>query len=317
MAHLLRLSNYMNKLSTTIIVAIMLFASSCGSTTHDNDEKIRQARAVSAQKDSLALKIGVTPTMDCLPFYVASHTGIFDSLGVDVSLKAMNSQIDIDEAMTSGKLECMVSDLMRTERLKRLGIPLEYISSTNLYWQMIGNRKGRILEIKHLGDKMVAMSRYSGTDYLSTLGIDSVKPDNPVFRIQVNDVGVRLMMMLNNEMDAVMLPEPQASAARAVGNHVLMDSRHKDIRLGVIAIHSRRTSDSRRQEQLKKMRQAYDQACDSINTRGLSHYSRLIKECCHVDDGALKSLPKITFEHMTPPREKDIARTRNVRWRTS
>ena len=71
MAHLLQLSNYMNKLSTTIIVAIMLFASSCGSTTHDNDEKIRQARAVSAQKDSLALKIGVTPTMDCLPFYVA------------------------------------------------------------------------------------------------------------------------------------------------------------------------------------------------------------------------------------------------------
>ena len=319
MAHLLQLNDSMlkQKITAAIAIAVALFASSCGSTTHDNDEQKRQEKALQAHKDSLALKIGVTPTIDCLPLFVAEQTGIFESLGLEVSLKSMNSQMEIDQAMTDGKLECMVSDLMRTERLKRIGVPLEYVSATEAYWQMIGNRKNRIREISHLGDKMVAMSRYSATDYLASLGIDSVKPENPVFRIQVNDVGVRLMMMLNNEMDAVMLPEPQASAARAAGNHVLMDSRHKNIHLGVLAAHSRRVSDSRRQEQMSKLRKAYDLACDSINSRGFSHYSTIIKQCCHTDNTALKSLPRIEFHHITPPRQKDIDRTHNVRWRTS
>ena len=108
----------------------------------------------------------------------------------------------------------MVSDLMRTERLRHRGIPLDYVTATDAYWQMLGNQKARITAIKHLGDRMIGMTRYSATDYLATLGIDSVKPALPVFRVQLNDVSVRLMMLINNEIEAVMLPEPQATEAR-------------------------------------------------------------------------------------------------------
>ena len=41
-------------------------------------------------------------------------------------------------------------------------------------------------------------------------------------------------MLLNNEMDAMLLTEPQATTARIYKNDVLMDSRDKDMRLGVI-----------------------------------------------------------------------------------
>jgi NitT/TauT family transport system substrate-binding protein len=298
------------------LLTVILLAS-CGPSTSEEKAERQKKQSEERLRDSLALKVAVTPTLDCLPFFVARECGIFDTLGVEVNLKNKSSQIDCDEAMRKGEVECMVSDLMRTERMRSLGTPLHYLGATNAYWQMIGNRKARIKDIKSLGDKMVAMTRYSATDYLATLAIDSVKPSNPVFRIQVNDVHVRLMMLLNNEMDAVLLPEPQASEARRINHPVLMDSREKGIHLGVIAAHTTRLADERRQQQINLLTQGYDIACDSINTYGLAHYSAIIKKYCHVKNATVKALPPLSYPHLSPPRQRDIDRTRNVKWRTS
>ena len=65
-----------------------------------------------------------------------------------------------------------------------------------------------------MDDKMVAMTRYSVTDLLSDMVVDSakLKPER-VFRIQINDVNVRLKMLENNEMDALLMTEPYATQA--------------------------------------------------------------------------------------------------------
>ena len=298
------------------LITVLSFLISCGISSQEQEAKKRLAGAASARKDSLAFKIAVTPTLDCLPIYVACDSGIFSQLGVDVSLKPQGSHMDCDELFKAQKVEGMVSDLMRTERLRHQGLPLRYVSATNAYWQFIGNRRGRIRELKQMGDKMVAMSRYSATDYLATLGIDSVRPDLPVFRIQVNDVNVRLMMLLNNEMDAVLLPEPQATTARQARNPLFMDSRGRDIRLGVIAVRSYVDHDPSRKSQLDMFLKGYNMACDSINEKGLKYYADIIIKHCQTDAETVKSLPAITFPHATPPREKDIALTKNVQWRT-
>lgn len=311
-----RTKTSMNNPYLLFVLAMLLF-SSCGPSFREQNEKIMKVKKADLQKDSMAFKVAVTPTLDCLPIYVAKESGIFDSIGVDVSLKMKNSLMECDEIMRKGQVECMNSDLMRTERLKRQGIPLSYITATNAYWQMIGNKKGRIKEIGNLGDKMIAISRYSATDYLATLAIDSIKPKKPVFRIQVNDVFVRLMMLVNNEMDAVMLTEPQATTARLNNNVVMMDSRQKDIQLGVIAIHTSRTKDTRRKNQLKKFEQAYNMAVDSINDKGMDHYSAVIMKYCKTDLATIKALPKLEYGHTSTPRTKDINRTANVKWRTN
>ncbi len=307
----------MKNLLHLILFLAAVTAASCGSTTHEKNEKNRKLQAAIQHKDSLALKIAVTPTLDCLPIFVAASSGIFDQIGVIVSLKEMNAQMDCDEAIREEKVECMVSDLMRTERLKRTGIEMTYLTATGQYWQLIGNRKGRVTTIAQMGDKMVAMTRYSATDYLATLAIDSVKPDNPVFRIQINDVLVRLKMLINNEMDAVMLPEPHATTARLSHHPVMMDSRGRDIRLGVIAARTKVLSNPYRKKQMELFIQAYNMACDSIHDKGLQHYSPVIKTYCHTDDATVKSLPPQTFNHAAQPRQKDIDRTKNVSWRMS
>lgn len=82
-------------------------------------------------------------------------------------------------------------------------------------WKLVANRKSRVTKINQLSDKLVAMTRFSATDFLCDKMSDSIKgKKEEFFRVQVNDVDIRLKMLQNGEIDAAWLTEPQASVAK-------------------------------------------------------------------------------------------------------
>lgn len=85
-----------------------------------------------------------------------------------------------------------------------------------------------------------------------------------------------------------------------------MDSRDKDMSLGVIAFRKKSMADKRRQQQLKVFIDGYNAACDSINKKGLKHYASTIRKYYKIDDKTIDALPKIKFERAKAPRQKDI-----------
>lgn len=291
-----------------LLLAVALLAG-CEASLDDTRKLSREEAAKKRKEDSLALKIGVLPTLDCLPLYIASEYGLFDSLKTDIRLKPFKSRIDSDAAFSAGKTEGCVTDIVSGQRMKTQGLELEYATSTNAYWQLISNRKSRLKSLKQLNDKMVAMTRLSATALLADYATDSakLKSDN-VFRIQVNDVTIRLRMLLNNEIDAVLLTEPHASTARLYKNNVLMDSRDINARLGAIAFNSKAMKDPHRQQQLTAFIKGYNAACDSINKNGVKHYADIVEKYCKTDAKTTAALPKMRFEHATPPRQEDIDR---------
>lgn len=273
------------------------------------EEKQRLSKAEKARLDSIdrmALKIGVMPTLDCLPVYIAHEDSLFDSLGVDVHLRYYNAQMDCDTALARGRVEGSITDLIRATRLQRMGTPLTFPIATNTYWQLITNKKSRISDLKQLADKMIAITRYSATSYLADLAIDSGKPKYDVYRVQINDVNLRLRMLLNNEMDAMLLPEPQATKARIEGHRVLMDSRDKDINLGVYAFREKALRDAHRKKQLATFIKAYNMAVDSINKNGVKYYTSMIEKYCHVDKKTIEKLPTLRYLPAMEPRLRDL-----------
>jgi NitT/TauT family transport system substrate-binding protein len=138
--------------------------------------------------------------------------------------------------------------------------------------------------------------------------IDSVKLDHDrVFRVQINDVDVRLLMLQNNEMDAMWLPEPQATAARLMKHPVVYDTRKQDLQLGVLAFRDKEMRRPERAKQLKLLVKAWNAACDNINKHGVRHYKKLIVEKMKVRPQVADSLPKnLKFQHVMAPREQDI-----------
>ena len=290
------------------IIATICLISGCGQSYEETKRITRAQRLKMLREDSAALKVAVLPTLDCLPIYLAKDHQLFDTV-VDIRLKKFTAQMDIDTALTNNRVQLGVTDLVRAERMKKEGADLEYLAMTNAYWQLITNRVARITDLKHLDDKMLAMTRYSVTDMLGELAVDSakLKPEQ-VFRIQINDVNVRLKMLENNEMDALLMTEPQAAQARLLKHKVLLDSRKMDLQMGAIVMQGKGMDDKNRKRQMEVFIKGYQAACDSINTFGIAHYRDLIVKYCQVKSEAVELLDKNKFVGLAKPRQQDIER---------
>lgn len=297
----MNIKNILSLLAATVVIV------GCGQSSDEQRRLSAQERARQRTLDSLAFKVGVLPSLDCLPVYVAAEEHLFDSLGVDVRLRFYDARIDGDAALKAGKLQATVTDVVSGQRMVRQGVPLTYLSSTGAYWQLISNRLSRIRHIRQMKDKMLAMTRYSALDMLGDYAVDSAKlVSDYVFRIQINDPDVRLGMLLNNEMDAMLLPEPHATTARLHKHVVLMDSRDKDLFPGVIAMYKYATDDKHRKKQAAAFVKAYDKACDRINEKGVKHYAGIIRKYCKADDKTIAALPELKYKHVSQPRVKDV-----------
>ena len=301
-----------------LMIGLMLLAllAGCGQSYEETKRLRQEQQRRELSEDSAALKVAVMPTLDCLPLYVAEARELFDTVA-DIRLKLYTAQMDCDTALLRGRVEIAVSDLVRAERMKgekvkeRKGekVKLSYLTSTNAYWLLIGNRNQRITDLKHLDDHMLAMTRYSVTDMLGDLAVDSAKlKSERVFRIQVNDVNVRLDMLENNEMDALLMTQPQLTQALLKKHHVLLDTRKLDMQMGVLAEDSVKMSDPNRQRQREVLIKGYNMACDSLNHYGVRYYSDVIRKYYKLSEQALRQLPDtLKYEHVQAPREKDVA----------
>ena len=274
----------------------ILLLCSCGHSEEQKRIITQREKAEQRRLDSLALKIAVLPTLDAMPLYVAREIHLFEQEDVDVRLRKFNAQMDCDTAILGKSVEGVLTDTIRYQYLERKGTSLRIISTSELYWQLIANRAARLKQLGQFGDKMVAITRHSGTDYLTDKVLHGVKTTAPVFRIQVNDVSLRLKMLLNNEMDAAWLPEPQATVARLSRHVVIADSRKEDAGLGVLAFRRRALEDPRIRDQVSRVVKAYNKACDSINHYGLSHYGIIVSRECHVDPSIVDTIPPIKYK---------------------
>ncbi len=299
----------MKNLIIAIVAVLILFG--CGQS-YEETKRIHQVRRMKEfREDSAALKIAVLPTLDCLPLYVAEECELFDT-AVDIRLKQYTAQMDCDTALIRHRVEGAISDLVRSERMIAEGTPLTYLAATDAYWLLIGNRNQRITDLKHLDDKMVAMTRYSVTDMLTDMAVDSAKlKSERVFRIQVNDVNVRSDMLENNIMDALVVTEPGATQALLKKHHVLLDSRRLDLRMGVLAMRSEVMDETNRKSQIDALLKGYNSACDSLNKYGLKHYKSVIYKYYKVSDQVFMSLPDtLKYTRASALREADVEKAR-------
>lgn len=254
--------------------------------------------------DTGVVYIAVTPTLDCMPLVVAEAYDMFEGEGLKVKLVPFTAQMDQDTALVGGSVMGMTTDLVRARRLEREGLSLTYATTTNAHWLLLTGRMARIKQLRQLDDKMLAMTRYSATHLLSDKVVEmgDLKPER-VFRIQVNDVAVRLRMLQGEMMDAELLPEPQAAVARADGARLLLNSDSLNMQLGVVVFRSEAVDTMA----LNAFRRAYDRACDTLNNCGLMTFAPLIQQNCNVTASDLDSLPaNYQFRKVSAPREADL-----------
>ena len=297
----------MKRINYLLILAVLTFVS-CGKSDKELQAERQAQKVAEREAYQKAYKIAVMPTMDCLPAYLLKDSLLYDTAKVDIRLCRFNAQMDCDTAMIGGSVQAAFSDLVRTERLKhRNKVLMHYLTDTNLNWQLIADKDSKLEQLSDLSDKIVAMTRFSGTDLLTDMAVKKAKPKYQVFRVQVNDVLVRLAMLQNHEIDAYWFAEPQITKALSADNNSLFNSEDAGVHLGVVAIMDK----VRRQDEEAAFAAAYDKAVEQINKNGVKYYSALIQKYMKVDESVVRALPDIKYTKIGPPRKANLLMARN------
>lgn len=297
----------MKRINYLLILAVLTLVS-CGKSDKELQAERQAQKLAEREAYQKAYKIAVMPTMDCLPAYLLKDSLLYDTTKVDIRLCRFNAQMDCDTAMIGGSVQAAFSDLVRTERLKhRNKVLMHYLTDTNLNWQLIADKDSKLKQLSDLSDKIVAMTRFSGTDLLTDMVVKKAKPKYQVFRVQVNDVLVRLAMLQNHEIDAYWFAEPQITKALSADNNSLFNSEDAGVHLGVVAIMDK----VRRQDEEAAFAAAYDKAVEQINKNGVKYYSALIQKYMKVDESVVRALPDIKYTKIGPPRKADLLMARN------
>lgn len=237
-----------------------------------------QTEKVKMDTDSTALKLGVLPTMECLPFYYADSIGIFDSLGIDVKLVTFEAAMDADTAFVNGCIDGNVTDLVKECIWRGNGDTAHVAMVGDLRLWLVTAPKARLLKAESIKEKIIGITRHSSVDYFADKILESVKlQSTELNKPQINNLRLRGLMVDQDQYDGAILPEPYASEAVARGAKRLTGT--EDLKLtNLLCVLFNDSVSQVRKDEIQKIRQAYDMAVLALNTDTLSNVLDFIPE---------------------------------------
>ena len=255
-----------------------------------------------------AFKVGVMPTMDCLPIFLLKDSALYNPDDIDIRLKEYTSQRDCDTAMINGRVQAAVTDLVQAEYLKEeKSAVLDYMTETNATWQLMATPASGIKQVEDLGDKVIGLAFNSVTQYLTIQVISSHSIKNRTYGSQINDIFIRMQMLRNKQLDAVWTSEPQTTQAKILGNKEIYNSTKQDFTPGAIVF-----VNAPKVEKRKAFEDAYNKAVDMINKHPIQYFAPLIRKYMRVDNKVISALPNMVYKRGTPPRQSDIIKAQNA-----
>lgn len=224
-----------------------------------------------SEKDSTAIKLGVLPTMECLPFYYADSIGLFDSLGVNVHLVTFDAAMDADTAYVNGNIDGIVTDLVKACIWQGQGDTAMVAMVGELRMWLITAPKARLLKAESLREKIIGITRHSAVDYFADKILESVKLQSiDLNKPQINNIRLRGLMVDQDQMDGAILPEPYASEAVARGAKRLNGTEEMKVANLMCVLFNDSIYQARKRE-IENIRNVYDQAVMALNADTLSN----------------------------------------------
>lgn len=112
-----------------------------------------------------------------------------------------------------------------------------------------------------------------------------------MFRPQINDLFLRAAMLTNNQVDAALLPEPQAYMAVKQGGHkVLWRSDGNTARLGCLAFRDEVLRDGEKRKAVALLLQGYARASAILNRNGAGACRQILADVCGLKEVSPDSL---------------------------
>lgn len=219
---------------------------------------------VSVVEDSASLKIAVLPTMDCLPLFIAEKYGMYESAGLDVALDVFESAMDADTAYMEGHADVIATDVAKYVHLKNSGHKDSALLTYDIPLYLLSSHNSGLTELDSLDEKVVAVTRNSWVDMAADKIVESVGlKTEDLNRPQINNLNLRASMLVQNQYDCAVLPEPYAAMCESKGARRLCGTQRFGLKMGVLLAHDSVATCNA--DRIALLTDVYDAAVDTIN----------------------------------------------------
>ncbi len=210
-----------------------------------------------------ALRLGIMPDADSLPFLVAEHENLFAAEGTEVKLVRFQNPVERDAAFQAGAVDGIIGDTLAAALAEQGGFPVRITSLTDGRYGIVAT-PGGAKTLAELAGKPIGIS----SNTIIHFAVDSFMTQAGVAadRIAVTPVPrmpIRMEMMLAGQTAAAGLPEPLLTVAQLRGATLLASSDDRGLGAGVLMF-TARAADSLL-PQIAAMYRAYWKAAQRLN----------------------------------------------------
>lgn len=246
-----------------------------------------------------AIILTLMPVTDCLPLYYAQAHGLFTKQGLRVNVRTLTSLTDADTAIINASTHFGFTDSSRVASATADSL-MAPVLHTNGRMALVTCGKLRLRKMADLKLRTIAALRQSPSarlrqDVLRKAGISEEDGLCP----QIGDLEVRTAMLKENQIDAAILPEPFATAARNAG-HRLMPGTLTDTHSGRIVASRRAMARKDYARLCDVLKQCYKAAADSINKQGVASVRDILTHTFHLHSATADSLQLPAYPSTTP-----------------
>ena len=271
------------------LLCVVATMASCG------EKENKQAEAPS--HDGKGFSIALIPVVECLPLYYAAERGWDKEQGFPIDIYSYMSQSEASSALadsTDAGFACRES--------------AEQVASSGKYnkglilsgqWKLLASPTSRIRKTGDLADRVVGVAPGTLTEILvkeatSKAGLGG----EAVMYPHVISYSTAASMLIFNQIDATVLPEPYASFAQ--GERAAPIATLAEDATGFILIKNKRKSNIAENVVCKKLQTLYNMAADSLNQADKKTIDRLLQSACNISFSEAKTR-KLLFKKAKQP----------------
>lgn len=256
------------------------------------------------------LKIGVLPIEDIMPLLVAEKNGYFAEEKVQVELVRFQSAVEQSNAMQSGNLNGMVTDMIVATMMKDSGLDLKITSITlgatpqEGRFAIIAAPGSSINTLQDLRGKSIGISHNSIIEYVTDgLLRDAGLDPTEVNKTSVPKIPLRMEMLFNNQIDAITVPDPMLTFAEFKGGKVIAQDTERNLSQAVI-LFDQKTLDQKK-DTVAGFYRAYAKAVADLNNHP-EEYKQLMVENVNIPEPIAKDYSLQHYPAPQVPSEQDV-----------
>lgn len=250
--------------------------------------------AATVDADDGTTHIALVRTLASLPVAYAEEYGMFGKQGLPVTIEWKASPDDCDTALVGKHVFAAAVNAPRLDYLCRQGMAFDTLATTHCRWGILSPALLRLQHVRDLKGRIVATSRRSTAEEVCHEILQQAKmKTSDIAEPRIANYDVLLNMIMNNQVDAAVMPEPYFTQGHLQGARILAVGEQTVLKRGYIVC--RKTAIGTNGNDISlKFKRAYNEAIDSLANGQKEKWQALLQQTYGLDAKTIAkiSLPK-------------------------